>query len=122
MHIKCSAFLIKSSSRLIFPNSDRTYTEETLFILISRRIYIKLFSDISMIMSVTMASGGKVAGPQECAGCNKKIHDKFILKVRKIFFCKMFKDFLTNFTSGNAVSIEWLLDSGIINYPLPCHY
>merc|ERR1712212_265439 len=27
-----------------------------------------------------MTSGGKVAGPQECAGCTKKIHDKFILK------------------------------------------
>ena len=36
---------------------------------------------ITMIMSVTMTSGGKVSGPQECAGCNKKIHDKFILKV-----------------------------------------
>jgi hypothetical protein len=34
-----------------------------------------------MIMSVTMTNGGKVSGPQECAGCNKKIHDKFILKV-----------------------------------------
>ena len=24
---------------------------------------------------------GKIGGPQECAGCGKKIHDKFLLKV-----------------------------------------
>eukprot|EP00090_Calanus_glacialis_P044307 TRINITY_DN7892_c0_g1_i1.p1 TRINITY_DN7892_c0_g1~~TRINITY_DN7892_c0_g1_i1.p1 ORF type:complete len:222 (+),score=32.37 TRINITY_DN7892_c0_g1_i1:57-722(+) len=39
-----------------------------------------------MIMSVTMTNGGKVAGPQECAGCNKKIHDKFILKAMDLFW------------------------------------
>ena len=33
-----------------------------------------------MIMAVKEDSG-KVAGPQECAGCGKKIHDKFLLKV-----------------------------------------
>ena len=34
-----------------------------------------------MIMAVK-EDCGKVAGPQECAGCGKKIHDKFLLKVR----------------------------------------
>ena len=24
---------------------------------------------------------GKIGGPQECAGCGKKIHDKYLLKV-----------------------------------------
>ena len=33
-----------------------------------------------MIGQVRMTSVGQT-GPQECAGCNKKIHDKFILKV-----------------------------------------
>ena len=27
------------------------------------------------------ASQGKVSDVQECAGCHKKIHDKFVLKV-----------------------------------------
>ena len=26
---------------------------------------------------------GKIGGPQECAGCGKKIHDKYLLKVKK---------------------------------------
>ena len=36
---------------------------------------------VVMIMAVK-EDCGKVAGPQECAGCGKKIHDKFLLKVR----------------------------------------
>ena len=36
-----------------------------------------------MIMAVKEDSG-KVAGPQECAGCGKKIHDKFLLKVSSV--------------------------------------
>ena len=35
---------------------------------------------VVMIMAVK-EDCGKVAGPQECAGCGKKIHDKFLLKV-----------------------------------------
>ena len=34
----------------------------------------------TMIMAVK-EDCGKIGGPQECAGCGKKIHDKFILKV-----------------------------------------
>ena len=33
-----------------------------------------------MIMAVK-EDCGKIGGPQECGGCGKKIHDKFILKV-----------------------------------------
>ena len=33
-----------------------------------------------MIMAVK-EDCGKIGGPQECAGCGKKIHDKFLLKV-----------------------------------------
>ena len=29
---------------------------------------------------------GKIGGPQECAGCGKKIHDKYLLKVKKQSF------------------------------------
>ena len=28
---------------------------------------------------------GKIGGPQECAGCGKKIHDKYLLKVNHTF-------------------------------------
>ena len=33
-----------------------------------------------MIMAVK-EDCGKIGGPQECAGCGKKIHDKYLLKV-----------------------------------------
>ena len=39
---------------------------------------------VVMIMAVK-EDCGKVAGPQECAGCGKKIHDKFLLKVSSFF-------------------------------------
>ena len=32
-------------------------------------------------MSVKLECRGRLAGTQECAGCNKKIHDKYVLKV-----------------------------------------
>ena len=32
------------------------------------------------------ASQGKVSDVQECAGCHKKIHDKFVLKVKLSHF------------------------------------
>ena len=35
----------------------------------------------AMIMSVKLECRGRLAGTQECAGCNKKIHDKYVLKV-----------------------------------------
>lgn len=38
-----------------------------------------------MIMAVKEDSG-KVAGPQECAGCGKKIHDKFLLKALDMYW------------------------------------
>ena len=38
---------------------------------------------VVMIMAVK-EDCGKVAGPQECAGCGKKIHDKFLLKVTQL--------------------------------------
>ena len=38
-----------------------------------------------MIMAVK-EDCGKIGGPQECAGCGKKIHDKFILKVTQDLF------------------------------------
>ena len=31
-------------------------------------------------------SQGKVSDVQECAGCHKKIHDKFVLKVSGLLF------------------------------------
>ena len=34
-----------------------------------------------MIMAVK-EDCGKIGGPQECAGCGKKIHDKYLLKVQ----------------------------------------
>ena len=36
-----------------------------------------------MIMTASGGVQGKVSDVQECAGCNKKIHDKFVLKVSK---------------------------------------
>jgi len=30
--------------------------------------------------------GGKIGGPQECAGCGKKIHDKFLLKALEMYW------------------------------------
>ena len=33
------------------------------------------------IMTASGGVQGKVSDVQECAGCNKKIHDKFVLKV-----------------------------------------
>ena len=36
---------------------------------------------LAMIMAVK-EDCGKIGGPQECAGCGKKIHDKFLLKVK----------------------------------------
>ena len=60
-----------------------------------------------MIMAVK-EDCGKIGGPQECAGCGKKIHDKYLLKVNHalniyyisikkekiesyiIFFCEFF--------------------------------
>ena len=36
---------------------------------------------LSMIMAVK-EDCGKIGGPQECAGCGKKIHDKYLLKVQ----------------------------------------
>ena len=40
---------------------------------------------LSMIMAVK-EDCGKIGGPQECAGCGKKIHDKYLLKVKKQSF------------------------------------
>ena len=42
-----------------------------------------------MIMTASGGVQGKVSDVQECAGCNKKIHDKFVLKVSKgpVMFC-----------------------------------
>ena len=37
-----------------------------------------------MIMAVK-EDCGKIGGPQECAGCGKKIHDKYLLKVNHAF-------------------------------------
>ena len=37
---------------------------------------------LSMIMAVK-EDCGKIGGPQECAGCGKKIHDKYLLKVQR---------------------------------------
>ena len=37
-------------------------------------------SNLDMIMAVK-EDCGKIGGPQECAGCGKKIHDKYLLKV-----------------------------------------
>ena len=34
-----------------------------------------------MIMTASGGVQGKVSDVQECAGCHKKIHDKFVLKV-----------------------------------------
>ena len=41
------------------------------------------------IMTASGGVQGKVSDVQECAGCNKKIHDKFVLKVSKgpVMFC-----------------------------------
>ena len=36
-----------------------------------------------MIMTASGGVQGKVSDVQECAGCNKKIHDKYVLKVSK---------------------------------------
>ena len=36
-----------------------------------------------MIMTASGGVQGKVSDVQECAGCHKKIHDKFVLKVSK---------------------------------------
>ena len=36
------------------------------------------------------ASQGKVSDVQECAGCHKKIHDKFVLKVKLSHFRQAF--------------------------------
>ena len=38
-------------------------------------------AELSMIMAVK-EDCGKIGGPQECAGCGKKIHDKYLLKVQ----------------------------------------
>ena len=35
------------------------------------------------IMTASGGVQGKVSDVQECAGCHKKIHDKFVLKVSK---------------------------------------
>jgi hypothetical protein len=46
-----------------------------------------------------MATSGQT-GPQECAGCGKKIHDKFILKVSRrlnVYLTDLF--LVTEFTS-----------------------
>ena len=46
----------------------------------------------TMIMAVK-EDCGKIGGPQECAGCGKKIHDKFILKVtqeKKVYWKEYF--------------------------------
>jgi len=40
---------------------------------------------VVMIMAVK-EDCGKVAGPQECAGCGKKIHDKFLLKALEMYW------------------------------------
>ena len=37
--------------------------------------------EAAMIMTATTGVQGKVSEVQECAGCNKKIHDKYVLKV-----------------------------------------
>ena len=39
--------------------------------------------EIGRIMTASGGVQGKVSDVQECAGCNKKIHDKFVLKVSK---------------------------------------
>jgi len=38
-----------------------------------------------MIMAVK-EDDGKIGGPQECAGCGKKIHDKFLLKALEMYW------------------------------------
>jgi len=38
-----------------------------------------------MIMAVK-EDCGKIGGPQECAGCGKKIHDKFLLKALEMYW------------------------------------
>ena len=40
---------------------------------------------VTMIMTVK-SECSKISGPQECAGCGNKIHDKFLLKVRGVWF------------------------------------
>ena len=39
--------------------------------------------EIGRIMTASGGVQGKVSDVQECAGCNKKIHDKYVLKVSK---------------------------------------
>jgi len=39
-----------------------------------------------MIMSVKLDSRGKVNATQECAGCGKKIHDRFVLKALDMYW------------------------------------
>ena len=48
-----------------------------------RVVIFKEKERVVMIMAVK-EDCGKVAGPQECAGCGKKIHDKFLLKVSSV--------------------------------------
>merc|ERR1719225_1592733 len=39
-----------------------------------------------MIMTATTGVQGKVSEVQECAGCNKKIHDKYVLKAMDLYW------------------------------------
>merc|ERR1712119_61560 len=39
-----------------------------------------------MIMTASGGVQGKVSDVQECAGCNKKIHDKFVLKAMDLYW------------------------------------
>ena len=47
-------------------------------------VVLSLPSRGDMIMTASGGVQGKVSDVKECAGCNKKIHDKFVLKVGSI--------------------------------------
>ena len=71
-----------------------------------------------MIMAVK-EDCGKIGGPQECAGCGKKIHDKYLLKVNhalniyyisikkeKIEFFKFTKPFMEIYAPVDSRQLE----------------
>ena len=50
-------------------------------------VVLSLPSRGDMIMTASGGVQGKVSDVKECAGCNKKIHDKFVLKVGSTYWC-----------------------------------
>ena len=70
-----------------------------------------------MIMAVK-EDCGKIGGPQECAGCGKKIHDKFILKVTQekgAFWkipCQITNSEKRNYLRGNHLNKKYFTFKG----------